>query len=280
MRYVDVHVHIPYGKTLHKGSPYFLKRGGASRSLLKRVTEDPGFFVGMLDAANVEKAFLISVVSPDIEGYPFEYNDFLSKYSKDFPDRLVPIASINARLTHNARRDFEHVIDELGMKGIKIHPSHQLVYPNEYRSGNRKLGTIYEMAQDRKIPVIIHTGTSIFPKARDIYSDPIFVDDVAIDYPDLRIVMAHGGRPLWTQTAFHLIRKHRNVFMDISGTPPQKLLSYFPRLEEIPEKVMFGSDWAGPLVPGIKENVLGFLKLPLSPRTKSLILRRVALGLI
>jgi hypothetical protein len=248
-------------------------------SVLNRVTTDPKFFVAMLDKANVEKALLISIVSPDIEGMPFEYNDFLSEYAKDFPDRLIPIGSIHPRLTSDARKDFEHVIDELEMRGIKIHPSHQLVYPNEYRQGNGALGTIYAMAQDRKLPVIIHTGTSVFPKARNIYADPIYVDDVAVDYPDLNIVLAHGGRPLWTQTALFLIRRHKNVYMDISGIPPEILLHYFPKLEEISEKVMFGSDWAGPFVPGIKENIASFLKLPISSKAKTSILRRTALKL-
>ncbi len=246
-------------------------------AVLKRVTEDPAFFVKMLDEANVERAFLIGIVSPDIEGMPFEYNDFLHGYARNFPDRLFPVGSIHPRFTRNARKDFEYVIDKLEMKGIKIHPPHQLVYPNDYLRGNKSLATIYEMAQERRVPIIFHTGTSIFTKARSIYGDPIHVDDVAIDYPDLKIVLAHGGRPLWTQTAFFLIRRHRNVYMDISGVPPASLLKYFPRLEEIAEKTMFGSDWAGPLIPGIKENVSSFLKLPLSQGAKELILRRTAL---
>ena len=55
--------------------------------------------------------------------------------------------------------------------------------------------------------------------------------------------MAHGGRPLWMNTAFFLIRRHPNVFLDISGIPPKTLLKYFPRLEEIASKTLFGTDW-------------------------------------
>ena len=281
MKYIDCHVHITPRRMLRKESHELYLQGKIQPpSVLKKVTEDPEFFVRMLDEANVERAYLIGIVSPDIEGMPFEYNDFLSEYAKDFPRRLFPIASIHPRQTRNAKKDFEHVIDRLGMKGIKIHPPHQLVYPNEYLKGNRSLGTIYSMAQERKVPVIIHTGTSIFKKARSIYGDPIYVDDVAVDYPDLKIVLAHGGRPLWTQTAFFLVRRHKNVYMDISGIPPPTLLNYFPRLEQVADKVMFGSDWAGPLIPGIKENIAAFLKLPLSSKAKGLIMRGTALKVL
>src|SRR5207249_9440618 len=63
----------------------------------------------------------------------------------------------------------------------------------------------------------------------------------------------HGGRPLWMNEAFFLVRRHKNLYMDISGIPPQKLLAYFPRIEEIADKVLWGTDWPGPGVPEIKE---------------------------
>lgn len=244
---------------------------------IKRIVDDPAFFVDILDEANVEKAFLITIVSPDIEGQPFEYNDFIAKYARNFPDRLIPIGSISPRLTIDAKKDFEYVIDYLGMKGLKIHPPHQLVYPNEYRTGNSKLAILYSMAQERHIPVVIHTGTSTFPGARNVYGDPIYTDDIGVDYPDLTVILAHGGRPLWTQTAFFLVRRHKNFYLDVSGTPPRSLLNYFPRLEEVSEKVMFGSDWAGPMIPGIKTNIEELLKLPLSEKAKENVLRNTAL---
>ena len=76
---------------------------------------------------------------------------------------------------------------------------------------------------------MFHTGTSIFPGARNKYGDPIYIDDVAVDFPKLKILLAHGGRPLWMDTAFFLMRRHPNVYLDISGIPPKTLLKYFPR---------------------------------------------------
>jgi predicted TIM-barrel fold metal-dependent hydrolase len=125
--------------------------------------------------------------------------------------------------------------------------------------------------------ILLRTGTSIFPGARNTYGDPIYVDDVAVDFPNLKILLAHGGRPLWMRTAFFLLRRHANVFLDISGIPPKLLLNYFPRLEEIAHKTLFGTDWPGPGVPEIKTNLDDFRALPLREETQREILSRTAL---
>jgi uncharacterized protein len=78
-------------------------------------------------------------------------------------------------------------------------------------------------------------------------------------------------------TAFFLVRRHRNVFLDISGIPPQSLLTYFPRLPEIAHKTLFGTDWPGPGVPEIATNLEQFRALPLTPEASEAILGRTAL---
>jgi predicted TIM-barrel fold metal-dependent hydrolase len=102
------------------------------------------------------------------------------------------------------------------------------------------------------------------------------VDDVAVDFPKLKILLAHGGRPLWMETAFFLVRRHPNVYLDISGIPPKSLLRYFPRLEEIAAKTLFGTDWPGPGIPDMKKNLDDFRALPLSAETREHILSRTA----
>jgi predicted TIM-barrel fold metal-dependent hydrolase len=119
---------------------------------------------------------------------------------------------------------------------------------------------------------MIHTGTSVFPNARNKYGDPIYTDDLAVDYQNLKIILAHGGRPLWTETAFFLLRRHKNMYLDISGIPPKTLLKSFPRLEEIAHKTLFGTDWPGPGVPEIQKNLADFGALPLSEDAKRNIL--------
>src|SRR6185437_1122008 len=143
--------------------------------------------------------------------------------------------------------------------------------------GVEELETIYRAAEANGIPVMVHTGTSIFPAARNKYGDPIYLDDVAVDFPKLRILMAHGGRPIWMQTAFFLLRRHRNVHLDISGIPPKLLLTYFPRLKEIARKTLFGTDWPSPGIPDIGKNLEQFRDLPLKQEIKEQILSKTAL---
>ena len=89
--------------------------------------------------------------------------------------------------------------------------------------------------------------------------------------------MAHGGRPIWMQTAFFLLSRHKNVYLDISGIPPKILLKYFPRLEEIAHKTLFGTDWPSPGIPDIKQNLDQFQALALPDAVKEQILSKTAL---
>ena len=109
---------------------------------------------------------------------------------------------------------------------------------NAYTNGLDALGKIYRRCEERGLPVMIHTGTSIFPGARSKYGNPMEFDDVAIDFPDLRIVMAHGSRPLYMEEAFFVLRRHRGMWLDVSVIPPARLLEYFPRLSELADRVL------------------------------------------
>jgi predicted TIM-barrel fold metal-dependent hydrolase len=100
-----------------------------------------------------------------------------------------------------------------------------------------------------------------------------------VDFPKLKILMAHGGRPIWMQTAFFLLRRHKNVHLDISGIPPKILLKYFPRLEEIAHKTLFGTDWPSPGIPDIKQNLDQFQALALPTEVKEQILSKTALAM-
>jgi predicted TIM-barrel fold metal-dependent hydrolase len=122
------------------------------------------------------------------------------------------------------------------------------------------------------VPVTIHTGTSVFPGARSRLGDPMDVDDVAIDFPRLKILLAHGGRPLWMEAAFFVVRRHPNVYLEVSGIPPARLLEWFPRLEEIAHKTIWGTDWPSPGIKSMRQNVEQFMQVPLGEASKRRIL--------
>ena len=280
MRVIDIHVHIQPWRMLKPAVLDVWKREHTDFERLLELADDPAKFLKLLDEQGIEKAALINYVSPDVMGFTDGVNEFVSQYCRHDPQRLIPVGSLHPKFVKDAASQMDYLIEDLGIRMIKIHPPHQLLYPNDYLNGLDTLAVIYEKAQEYEVPVMFHTGTSIFPAARIKYGDPIYLDDVAIDFPQLKIILAHGGRPLWMHTAFFLVRRHPNVYLDISSIPPQNLLSYFPRLEQIAEKTLFGSDWPGPGVKSIKANIEKFLDLPLSQEHKRKILTENALKVL
>ncbi|HEY5729170.1 MAG TPA: amidohydrolase family protein, partial [Anaerolineales bacterium] len=120
------------------------------------------------------------------------------------------------------------------------------------------------------LPMLVHTGSSVFKGSRIKYGDPLLLDDVAVDFPHLTILMAHCGRPFWYDHAAWMARQHENVYMEVSGLPAKKLLEYFPRLEELSDKVVYGSDWPGN--PDLRRNPDAIRGLPISEKAKQAIL--------
>jgi predicted TIM-barrel fold metal-dependent hydrolase len=277
MGVIDIHIHIQPLWQLKPSVLEVMKEGHDNFDDLMAIMKDPERLLRVLDSCDIEKAGLINYVSPDIMGFTDEVNSYIVDYTKGRRDRLIPFGSINPRFSKDPEGEMDLLVEKMGIQGIKIHPPHQLFYPNDYVNGMKALEIMYQKAEESGIPIMFHTGTSIFPGARAKYGDPIYIDDVAVDFPKLVIILAHGGRPFWMDTSFFLIRRHPNVYMDISGVPPKKLLQYFPRLEEIAHKTLFGTDWPGPMVKSMKDNIETFKNLPLSEEAKKMILRETAL---
>jgi predicted TIM-barrel fold metal-dependent hydrolase len=268
---IDIHIHI---QPLEKFDPHALelvKRGRRDYDDVVKYSESPKEFLKFLDAADIERAGLINYVSPDVIGFMPDVNDWIARYCSAEPRRLLAFGSVHPKYVPDAGAEVER-LKKIGIRGLKVHPSHQLFAPNEYRNGFGPLRAMYERAQALGLPVMIHTGTSIFPEARNLYAQPMLADDVGVDFPDLVVILAHGGRPLWMEEAFFLVRRHKNMYMDISGIPPQKLMQHFPRIEEIAGKVLWGTDWPGPGVPGVRGNIEKFRALPISAAAQQQIL--------
>jgi predicted TIM-barrel fold metal-dependent hydrolase len=271
MPIIDIHIHI---QPLEKFDPHALelvKRGRRDYDEVVKYSESPKEFLKFLDAADIERAGLINYVSPDVIGFMPDVNDWIARYCSAEPRRLLAFGSVHPKYVPDAGAEVER-LKKIGIRGLKVHPSHQLFAPNEYRNGFGPLRAMYERAQALGLPVMIHTGTSIFPGARNLYAQPMLADDVGVDFPDLVVILAHGGRPLWMEEAFFLVRRHKNMYMDISGIPPQKLMQHFPRIEEIAGKVLWGTDWPGPGVPGVRGNIEKFRALPISAAAQQQIL--------
>jgi uncharacterized protein len=268
---IDIHIHIQPLEMFKPHALALIQRGRRDYEQVVEYSANPASFLKFLDQAGVERAGLINYVSPDVIGFTPEVNDWIARYCAAQPERLIAFGSVHPKFAHDAAAETDRLA-EIGIRALKLHPAHQQFAPNAYRDGLGPLAAIYERAQALRLPVMIHTGTSIFPGARNVYAQPILADDVAVDFPDLVLILAHGGRPLWMNEAFFLVRRHKNMYMDISGIPPQRLMEYFPRLEDIADKVLFGTDWPGPGVPEVRGNIDKFQSLPLSHSAKQKIL--------
>jgi len=268
---IDIHIHIQPLEMFKPHALELIKRGRTNFDQIERFSKDPRAFLAFLDDCGIERAGLINYVSPDVIGFTAEVNDWIAHYCATDPRRLLAFGSVHPKYVADAGPEVDRLA-KIGIRGLKVHPSHQLYSPNAYRDGLGPLAAVYERAQANGLPVMVHTGTSIFPGARNVHAQPMLADDVSVDYPDLVVILAHGGRPLWMDEAFFLVRRHKNMYMDISGIPPQKLLEYFPRLEEIADKVLFGTDWPGPGVPDVKSNIETFMAVPMSDAARRKIL--------
>src|SRR5258708_24453676 len=268
---IDIHIHI---MPLHMVKPAqleLMKRVRTDFVEIERYTADPKAFLAFLDRLAIARPALINYVSPDIMGFTPEVNDWIARYCGVEPARLLAFGSVHPRTVAHSGAEGDRLA-KLGIRALKLHPSHQVISPNAYPNGDHPLHSIYDRAQANALPVMIHTGTSIFPGARNFHAQPLLCDDVCVDFPELTVILAHGGRPLWMDEALFLVLRHKNAHMDISGIPPQKLLEYFPQIAEIADKVLWGTDWPGPGVPEIKGHLEKFNALPLSDEVKRKIL--------
>ena len=173
--------------------------------------------------------------------------------------------SVNPMTMTRPAERLEDLVKNHGFKGLKLYPTYQQYYPND-----PIVYPIYAKAQELGIPVSLHTGSSVLTGSRLKYGDPILLDDVAVDFPELTLLMCHCGRPFWYGQAFGLARFHPHLFLEVSGLPPHKLLTFFPELERLADQVVYGSDW--PTVATIKENVQAIKSLSISEESKKKIL--------
>ena len=267
----DVHLHVQPHSEFNSVSREFVERGRRDLDRYAKIESSPRELLRFLDEQEIERACLINYSAPDTLGLSDRVSEWVLRYCREDPRRLLATGSVHPRLSKSGGADARRLFDA-GIRMLKLHPPHQLFSPNDYLTGNSALAEIYSAAQDAGRPVMIHSGTSIFPSARNLFADPMPVDDVAVDFPRLKILLAHCGRPLFFDTAFFLARRHENVYLELSGIPPKKLLQALPRLEEVAHKTLWGTDWPSPGISSPSENVAAFRALSLSEEAKEKIL--------
>lgn len=161
-------------------------------------------------------------------------------------DIVIPFASIDPHKGKLGAREARDLVENHGVKGFKFHGIMQDCHP-----ADRIAYPIYEVIAEYKLPAIFHTGHSGMGTGmrggggvRLKYGQPMLIDDVAVDFPDIRFILAHPSWP-WTDESLSMALHKENVFIDLSGWSPK----YFPRQviqyanTQLKNKMLFGSDF-------------------------------------
>lgn len=271
-RVIDFHTHPYLTHDLAPATVAFIDRiSPAVREHGQRLA-DPVFAKERLEAQGVLRAVLLAEHCPRTSGNV--RTETVIEWSRRTDGFFLPFASVDPN-TDDAPADLlKAYLDTAEIRGLKLYPSYQLFYPNE-----RRVYPIYELCQERRIPVLLHIGSSVIPGTRLKYCDPIYLDDLAVDFPELVVVMAHGGRGFWYDACAFLAAHHANFYIDLTGLVPRKLLDHFPALERLANKVVFGSDW--PAMPrSVAANVQAIRELGLSSEALDMIFHRNATSLL
>jgi len=276
---VDAHVHVPVLSSVATAWADWARQFGVDGVLddcwQADGTPDPEALDARFAADGVDVALLFCEYSPKATGYQL-FDDLLPVVQHN-PRRFRPVANVNPHLHFPIARELERQLD-LGAAALKIHPVH-----GGFRADDAALYPAYSVLVERGVPLVVHCGTSTFPGSTNAYADPILLDAVLRDFPELDVVLAHGGRGWWYDAAAFLALSRERVWLELSGLPPKRLPEYYAKydLGRLARKWIFGTDWPG--VPGVAVNARAVAGLGLPDDVVALVLggnaRRVYAGL-
>jgi predicted TIM-barrel fold metal-dependent hydrolase len=207
-------------------------------------------------------------------------NEEIAELAHKNSDVAIPFASISPHRGAEGVAAARRLIRDYKVRGFKFHPSVQEFFPND-----RLAYPLYEVIAEAKLPALFHTGqTGVGARTRGgggirlKHSNPLYLDDVAADFPDMPIVLAHPSFP-WQEEALSVATHKPQVYIDLSGWSPK----YFPPIlvqyanTLLKDRILFGSDY--PVIAPEKW-VEEFEKLPIKPEVRALIMKENAARLL
>ena len=269
---VDAHMHVPRLSTV---SPAWMKwaedfgQDSGWRGVFGPDGDPvPARLDALLEAEGVDQALLFAEYSPRATGIqPVE--DLLPLIEHN-PARFRLVANVNPAVHERPAAEAARQL-ALGAVAVKLHPVH-----GAFRPDGDALYAVYELCAERGVPVIVHTGGSIFPGSQPEAGDPDLMRQVIADFPGVQFVLAHGGRGQWYAAAAGLALAEGNVWLDLAGLPPKRLPDYYAGfdLPALARNWIFGTDWPG--VPGVARNARAVAALGLPDDTLAAVLARNA----
>ncbi len=233
---VDVHSHVPtHRERVPPGEHVENAKWRPDRVVAATTTWDD--YATAFADVDVSVAFTIA---RNRERVDLELNDTVAAFVAAAPDRRIGFLSVHPEVD-GAADELERARDDLGLKGVKLGPNYQIFDPLAAPALR-----IYELAERNGLPILFHQGASPVREAPLKYAHPLLMDEIAMRFPELRIVMAHLGHP-WQRETIVTIRKHPHVYADISATF-YRPWSFYEGLRLATEwgaldKLLFGSDF-------------------------------------
>ena len=246
---IDIHTHAEEPCTGHRDDGYHefqanmqkYFKNPASHNMLPTIEETAAYY----RERNI--GCVIFPVDAEREtGFRRYANEDVARIAAENSDIMIPFASIDPAKGKAGAREARRLIEQFGIRGFKFHPTMQGFYPND-----RSAYVLYEAIAEAGAIATFHTGqTGVGAGARGgmgmrlKFSNPMYIDDVAVDFPDMPIILAHPSFP-WQEEALSVATHKPNVYIDMSGWSPK----YFPPIlvqyanTILKKKMLFGSDW-------------------------------------
>ncbi|ODS59216.1 MAG: 4-hydroxyphenyl-beta-ketoacyl-CoA hydrolase [Acidobacteria bacterium SCN 69-37] len=269
---IDVHVHLEAPKGGHATDAAATKYFGDSGA-----ARDGASLVDYYRARQM--ACVVFTVDERLTGRPHVSNQAVIDLARAHPDVVIPFASLDPTRGPEAVREAKRLVAEGVVRGLKLHPPLQQFSPNDPLAY-----PLYEVFAEARLPVLFHTGHSGIGTGmpggggvRLKYGNPMLIDDVAVDFPDLPIILAHPSFP-WQDEAISICLHKPTVYIDLSGWSPKyfsaTLVQYANTL--LKHKVLFGTDY--PLITPDRW-LTDFAAIPIKDEVRPLILKENAVKL-
>ncbi len=269
---IDTHVHLETeleDNAANQAAQKYFGKSGAGRNRYELAEYYRSRKIGCV----------IFTVDERLTGRPPIPNDEIAAFAAENADIMFAFASVDPMRGAEAVAEARRLIAAGGIRGFKLHPPLQQFHPNDQR-----LYPFYEVINEAKLPVIFHTGHSGIGTGmpggggvRLKYGNPMDIDDVAVDFPDMPIIMAHPSFP-WQDEAISVCLHKPQVYIDLSGWSPKyfspTLVQYANTL--LKHKVLFGSDY--PLIAPDRW-LADFEKIAIRDEVRPLILKDNAMRL-
>jgi predicted TIM-barrel fold metal-dependent hydrolase len=245
-RPIDIHAHLYCAEALEAyGEPYRAAGRYFGRSKAAHHHENPEEPISVEESAllfralGIDKAVILNLEAKTRHGTGLD-NLRALELCKPYEDVFLVFASVDPHRGETAAVELERAVNA-GCVGLKLHPGYQDFFPDELEGAI----SVYRKAQDLGIPILFHQGTTRLQPSYIRPCRPVHLDKVAVDFPDLKIIISHVGYP-WVDEAVQVSWRNPNVYMDLAGIlpryyPPQ--VWHYLQMRDLRDRVLFGSDY-------------------------------------